>query len=175
MGTKRIGMLMLCALPALVACSKKEPETPQDAYAQDDKKFDNQSKDLASEQAQERAELKGDQKKDAADTQADLEKQKADAKADRIKFEADLKSRLEKADIRIQAVTPKIAKAKAAAKTKANEILTRVKEQRDALGKSLTDLPAVTDDRWATTKSELDTNASTLESNLDEIEKTVST
>lgn len=175
MGTKRIGAVLLCAIPALLACSKKEPTTPQDAYTNDARKFETEDKNLATDQAKERADLKGDQAKDAADTQADIDKQAADEKADRAKFEADLKTRLEKADVRIQAVQPKIAKAKATAKTKANDIMTRVKEQREALGKSLGELPNVSKDRWATTKAELDSNANTLEANLDEVEKAVGT
>lgn len=174
MRTMRNGFLMLClAVPATFACAKKEPETPQEAMNQDADKFQTQDEKLASDQAKERADLKGDQAKDAADTQADQEKKAVDLKADRAKFEADLKARLEKADIRIKDVEPKVAKAKAAAKTKANEILTRVKEQRAALGKSLGDIKAVTDDRWETAKGEMDTNAKTLETNLDEVEKTV--
>lgn len=160
--------MLLIALPA-AGCAKTEGSSPTEARADNAQNAENEQTELRTQQAEERADLKGEQKKDAADTEETLAKNAAEMKADHAKFEADEKARIDKIDIRLAAVEPKVVKAKGA--TAAKGILTQVKDRRATLGESVTHLSSNTGDEWDSAMKSLETNTTTLEGNLDELEK----
>jgi hypothetical protein len=167
---------------ALMACTRRDPLTPAELHQEEAEGSAQQSANLHTEQtaeqtalkriqSEEQIDMKAAQLKEAAEAEAQIDKQRVELQADRAKFDADLKARLDKVDLRLSQIRPRVSSARADMKTKTENLAKLVADQRTALEKSRKDLPGIAAEKWDSTKRELESNASTLEDNVDELER----
>ncbi len=174
-------LLLLGALPSVVACGGDPAKEANDAH--------NAELSSASKDQQAAADRKSDRREESAEAQRDTTTANAtgsSATKDRIGADAKMKEvrdvsrakateRLEKADARANELKAIVKRAGPKATTASRDSLVTVDTQRAMVKQSIDQLAAVTNDDWERAKSNTDSQLDTLDGLVkkaaDEVEK----